>query len=528
MSRYDLRYVSRATSPDDSFAYVLRRDLSGGVNTRAYEEEIGENQATQLDNCDIVTPGQVSKRPGSVLIGNDLGSSSIVALHNYEIQGDTDQLLCYEDNDLNKSEEEGNWTQLKGDFAASQTDVGMINAKMSGISPDDIAIVQNDSDNAFAIKSDGTALDLGNTAGTGSDSPPITTVMAWYGNRVWCLKNDLLYFSASYSADYSSAFDTVSDVYRVPVGEERGIAPTRDTGMVIMGKHAIWGLAPSATPVATDQPQPLVTNYGVVSKKGWCMAGDDIFFFSTDGLRSLTRTIQDKLQAGVSYPISYTLKDSYDNISWEHIENLQMVYFDNKIIVAVPTGVATTDVWIYYPATQAMVVAKDLAIRSIAKYKVDGEERLYIGKYSDGVVHRFWYGYTDYGTTITNGSAINYEMITRAEDLGNPLAPKVGGEVEVTFESAGDYDVTVYASFDDSSWRELGTINLDVELVTFPVTFPVVFHDVNLAIGKFHLDRFGDWRKIQLKVSHNDTNDNKEISMLRYSITSYLQQYENE
>jgi len=196
----------------------------------------------------------------------------------------------------------------------------------------------------------------------------------------WILKNDQLFFSAAYSADYGGAFDTPTDVYRIPVGIERGIVSTRDTGMVIMGRDAIWGLAPSATPVATDKPEPLVTNHGVVSKKGFVNAGDDIYYFAQDGFRSLKRTVQDKLQGVVSYPISYQLKTETESINWSYIENLQMEYFDNKVFIVVPTGATTTTLWMYYPITNAFDTASGLAIRSMSKYKVAGEERLYIGK----------------------------------------------------------------------------------------------------------------------------------------------------
>jgi len=52
----------------------------------------------------------------------------------------------------------------------------------------------------------------------------------------------------------------------------------------------------------------LITNMGVVSKKGAVAYGDNIYFFAQDGFRELKRTIQDKLQIGITYPISYRLK----------------------------------------------------------------------------------------------------------------------------------------------------------------------------------------------------------------------------
>jgi hypothetical protein len=38
------------TIADDPVQYVLRRDLNGGMNTRQFEQVIGENQAVLLQN----------------------------------------------------------------------------------------------------------------------------------------------------------------------------------------------------------------------------------------------------------------------------------------------------------------------------------------------------------------------------------------------------------------------------------------------------------------------------------------------
>ena len=305
-----------------------------------------------------------------------------------------------------------------------------------------MALVKIENNNWFRIDSDGNAQDLGNTAGTGSDSPPDSDVGAWYANRVWVLKDDLFYFSDAYDSDYSSAFDTVSGSFRVPVGAERAVVPTRDTGMIIFGDRAVWGLAPSPTPVATDQPQPLITNWGAVSKKAVVNAGDDIFFFAQDGLRALKRTIQDKLQTGVSRPISYKIQTQFDEIDWAYIHRLSMTYFDNKIFITVPLSSSTYKTWIYYPATDSFsfkVTTTAYQARCWSVYKVNGEEQLFYGKSGDGDVYRGWYGYTDEGTTISNGSAATMTEEGREEDFQQPLVYKVGGEVEVEANTAGDF-----------------------------------------------------------------------------------------
>jgi hypothetical protein len=330
--------------PDDQRLVSIKRDISGGINTRMHASQLAPNQAEELTNIDIGTMGKRQKRKGSVLIGNDVGDNTVVALHDYQRQGYTDNLLMLENTTLWASEAEANWAEVKNDFTAN-ADVGIVAVKESGLTPDDVAMVNVGGSNWFRFHKASNDVwaeqDLGNTAGTGSDSPPASTVGAWYGNRFWVLKNDLLYFSNAYSADYSTAFDTVSDNFRIPVGEERGIIPTRTKGMIIMGKNAIWNLFPSATPVATDRPEPIVSTHGVVSKKGWCVSGDNIYYFAQDGFRELRRTATDDLQTGTTYPLSYLLKAEFEEISWTYISNLSIVAFDNKVLINVPTGETT-------------------------------------------------------------------------------------------------------------------------------------------------------------------------------------------
>lgn len=526
MAINEIRILGSLRTPDDAPLPIIRRDLSGGVNSRQHGSLIEENQATVLYNADIGTGGESSKRPGSVLIGNDVSNDSIIGLHNFIIQGATDQLLAYEDTTLWNWLGSGNLTSLKSDFTTS-TEVGMISAKESGLSPDDIVIIQNGVDNAFRLDYAGNFQDLGSTAGTGSDSPPKSTVMCWYGNRVWVLLNDLLYFSDAYSADYSTAFDTVSNSYRLPVGQERGLVSTRDTGIVVMGAEAIWGIAPSTTPAATDKPEPLITNHGVVSKKGWCQNGGDIYYFAQDGLRALKRTLQDKLQEN-ERPISYNLKDEYERISWAYIDRLSMKYFDNKIFINVPTGAATFDTWVYYTITKSFMIIQGWSPRCFEVYKIDGQEYLYYGKQGNGTIYQAWTGYTDEGTTTTNGTAISYQEEGRKEDMGQPLVKKNGGEVGIKAKSSGNYDVGVWASFDDAPYTLLGYINLLGTFINFPTTFPLVFTDATTIKEKFHLDSYGAWNTCRLKILHNATNSTNDITIYERSIVSYPENYETE
>lgn len=519
MTRFD---TERKGLQDDQYLSLLRRDLSGGQNTRQHGLLILENQAERLLNWDISIPGQRMVRLGSVRTADVQDSGvDVVELKNFEIQGATDQLLRVADGNLRKWTGSGNWSSAIRTGIVG-TDVSITVGKESGLSPDDIFIIQDGTTNAFRYDSSGNPQDLGNT----NTSPPITTVGAWYRNRFWFLKNDALYFSDAYDDDYSGAFDRTTNIFRIPVGEERCIAPIRDSGMVIGGSQSIWAFNPSATPTASDKPEPLLTSYGVVSKKGWVVYGDDFYFFSNDGFRSLKRTQLDKLQVGVSYPLSYTLKDDFDTIDWSRITTLSMNAFDNKIDISVPVTGNTYQVWTYYPATNAMTVNSGTSPLCWANYKVSGEEQCFYGR-DGGNVYRWRNGFTDEGTNTTDGTAINAIEIGRKEDFGQSLVKKDGGSIEIRAKSAGDVDIDVYAQFDDDGYNLLGSLNLTGNFITFPVTFPVSFGVSTLPTAKYHFRNYGKWRFAQFKLEITDAAT-AEIVVVETSATAFVEQYQEE
>jgi hypothetical protein len=528
MIPYKVQYVGQ----DDQRLTALRRDFSGGMNTRQHPSKIGENQAKEITNIDISTIGELNKRPGSVQIGATIGTDPIIQLHDYGRQNYTDQLIAVEDTSIWASESEGNFAELKDDLTAS-TDIGIVNIKMSGVTPDDVMIFQNNQDNPFMIRkaSDGnwTLTDLGSTAGTGSDSPPKSTVMGWYGNRLWVQKNDLLYWADAYASDYSTAFDTVTNSFRVPVGKEMFMAPTRDLGIIVGGQQAIWAIAPSVTPVATDKPQPIITDKGCVSKDAWALIGDDIYFFSQDGLRALKRTVQDKVQMGADYAISYLLKDEFEGLNWAYIDRLNMKYFDNKLFISCPTSSTTFKTWIYYPALNAFSVVDDWKPRCMTIHKISGEDRLYYGSFTTGKVFRGWFGYTDEGTTITNGDGFTSTFIGREEDFQQPFVYKNGGELEVeALVAGGNYEIDVYISKDGQSFNKLGILDLSSATApVLPIDLPFSLADTYIVREKFHLESLGRWKTIQVKIENEDKNT-ESIKSYGYSIVTFPEEYENE
>lgn len=520
MSSYkEIRYVSSIPTQDDPRLFVIRKDFSGGVNTRQHGSVIKENQATVLYNTDIGVPGETSKRKGLTLI-EDLGDNAGTGAFGFEPDGGTNELLVTEGTNLQGWTGSGTFTAHKTDFT-SGLQTTMIKAGESG--EGDVVLISNGTDNWFRMNQSHSFQDLGNTSGTGSDSPPKSTVATYYRNRVWILKSNLLYWSDAYPDDYSTAFDTVTNAYRIPVGTEKAVIGLRDIGLIVIGADQIWGINPSMTPAATDKPEKIL-DIGCVAGKTAIQVADDIFFLAPDGVRGVFRTQQDKLQLGQSFPLSYVLKDRFEAINWGQISKACAVWFDGKYFIALPVESSTynNEVWVYYPALGAWMVITGWNVGAWAKLKVNGEERLYYIDSNDGSVYRAWTGADDAGT------AVNLQIETRKEDFGQPLRYKTGGEVEVKAVSIGDYDVDVYAELDDGGYTLLGQLNLTGNAPTLPATLPFTLVNPNVVSQKFHLDNLGRFKTIRLKLQHNALNGSDIIKILETNIITFLEEYENE
>ena len=581
--------AKKYTTVDDPIQYIQRRDLSGGMNTRQFEQIIAENQAVLLENILLETAGSRTIRPGSTRIDSSYPASAGkgVGLFGFDPDGGTFELLAVQLTNLS------GWTG-SGAFSApykSDLTTGLqttiIKAGMSG--QNDIALISNGTDNVYSMYKDHSMYDLGDTA----QSPPKTAAMDYYGNRVWALKNNGAYFSDAYpggaalgtvttngttalvgvatnflldfaigslinvtgetvrtvasvtdnthltstvafststgsltynTRSYANAFDRVTNVFRVPVGYEMGVIGTRDQGLVFFGSDQIWKLLPSAIPNPTTDFPEKVLDMGCIAANTICQCADDVYFLAPDGVRGLFRTQLDKLQTGQSFPVSYVLQDQFNNLNFAGLVNACAIFFDNKYIISVPTGTSAynNECWIYYPGLKGWVVYEGWNIARFAKMVVSGQERLYGIDSVTGQVYRLLFGTSD------NGTAIAYNEITRAEDFGEPLKSKKGGEFKLK-AVGGNGTVVVSADADGVGWVQLGTLDLTpIISVTFPLSFPVTFGNASEVNGIWHLDNYGiiNFKRVKFKIFCNTLAAT--LTILENVATAFVEEYLSE
>lgn len=506
---------------DDQQLVEVRLDFSGGQNTRQRARLLSENQVEEASNYDISVPGQVIKDKGVTLI-NNLGTAAGSGLFGFEPDGFTFELLAAYTNNLSYWTSGTAFTAIGTAFTPGNI-TRMFKGGESG--EGDVAFVGNGVDPWYRIQGTNGVQSLGTTAGTGNDSPPISSVGCFFRNRVWVLKSNLGYFSDAFPADYSSAFDTVTNAFRFPVGKEMAIIPLRDLGLVFFGSDSVWGLNPSVVPdPATDKPE-IILDIGCIAGKTAVQVGDDILYLAKDGVRGLFRTQQDKVQTGQSFPLSYIIKDNVDSLNLAQIAKATAIFWDNKYLISVPVNGSSynNQVWIYYPATQSWRIRDGWNVGQFTTIRINGENRLYYINSNTSKIHRAFFGTDDDGTAITS------TLISREEDFKAPQQYKCGGELEIEVQTVSDTaTLSVYVSLDGAGYILLGVVNMSSGTSpSLPVSLPFTLGDTYTLTQKFHLDSLGRFRTLQVKLVDSITSSSDTI-LYGYSIRTYLEEYLNE
>ena len=292
---------------DDPYLTLVRRDISGGINDRQHGSEIKENQVTVLNNVELTIAGKSAKRSGSNLI-EDLGDTVGIGAIGFEPLDGSDELIVTHGQKIEgNTDPTGAFSEHKNDVTTNGAQTNILQVFKSG-GDGSVLWINNGTDDIIEMEQDHTCTDL---TDDGDDAPPKgSRAMTFFRGRPWILKDNYAYYGDAYSTDYTAAFNQATEVFHIPVGAtdnmHGAIIPIRDQGLVFLGTESIYALNPSMTPAATDKPAKLL-DIGCVAEKSAIQVGDDILFLAKDGIRGLFRTIQDKVQLGQSFPLSFPL-----------------------------------------------------------------------------------------------------------------------------------------------------------------------------------------------------------------------------
>lgn len=484
----------------DQDVIKLRRAVITGMNTEGHPALISDTQCVRLINADLSQLGRIKKRSGYVKAADNLGTDTFSALARFNPVSGIDVMLGANGSSIVYWDMGAFWSAPLID-SLTPTDYAKF------IIGNDKALFINGVDNAHLIDSDFSVTDLGDT----STSPPKGDVGCFFRDRYFVADDSILYYSDVIGAE----FDRTSNFFRVNPGDNDKITnliPFRNDELIIFKEHSIWMLKTYGSNISSWYLQPVnvkvddrSTTTGCVSKDAAVRAGDDIYFFAEDGVRSLRRNEQDKL-FGLEVPESDLIaSDWIELINWLKKDRIRAVVFRNRIIFSVCSEFSQTpDMWFVLhlqrdSSLNGWSVYRSISTANFVKAYQKGKEKLYFASGDSGQLFEMFNGISD------DGTGIEFEYISRLEDLGNlnfQANTKRAASLYIRGTSQNNSSLTVQIRFDENiAWETLGVINLSENIPSFPLTLPFNLNGKNVIAEKFNnLSDYGVWSNVQIRL----------------------------
>ena len=509
---------------------VRINDFSGGVNSYDLPSIIAANQGIVVQNASISRKGQLSKRTGQELFESDLSETAWTGLGIFNPDPNTQYILAASGVNIVRSDTTpASWSIVNSGSNLTP------NKNTEFLQANDLYFVLNGTDYTAAYN--GTTWDPGSSS---TASPPIATTAAWLRNYAFYAGNpthpDWVYFSNSLAPRTL----TSTDLFKVNTGDGQKIVRLESfklNELIIYKQKSIYDLdITGATPLTDWTLQPISRVIGCAALRSVVNLGNDHWFLSSEpfAVRSLVRTSYDRLMIDM---VSQPIQDIFDGtgervINKTVIDKACAIFFDNKYILAIPTGTSTVN---------NFVVIYDFIAK--AWYTIDGwypaawtvfDNNLYYADATDGrVLKCFGSYYSDVasGPRITPyretpATLIAFDYRSKNIDFDNPENFKQPDAIEVEFGSTGDYTASVYLEIDDRGWQSVGTVNLQSTSPTLPANLPIVLSSDGVVKKTFQIQKFNEFKKIKIRVVQNGVE--QQCQLRGYTIFSTVKKWRRE
>ena len=373
-----------------------------------------------------------------------------------------------------------------------------------------------------------------NQSGPYPSSPPSATTGSWLRNYLFLAgattETDFIYFSNN---ENPVVFDS-SDIIKVNTGDGQAIQHLeayRLNELIIYKEKSVFVLDITGdTPLVDWTVQPISTSVGAVAPRAVVSLGNDQWFLSSEpiAVRSLVRSEFDKILVD---KVSKPIQDIFDRegdlkINIQQIQKAAAVLFDDKYILALPTGTSTVN---------NTVLAFDFNVG--AWYIIEGwfpadwivfDKRLFYIDANDSRVIECFTGTSGdvgdatipgnsfFGTASTPSVGINYQYVSKNFDFDFPENSKILDAFVLEFGATGNFEAIVSISLDNSDFASIGSVSLSGDSRVLPQDLPFVLKTAGVARKTFQTQKFGRWKTMKFKVSQ--FKDGTTVSLNRVSL----------
>jgi len=509
--------------------------FEGGMNSNYNADTLEENQGASMYNVSLKRQGKLDKRTGQNLFNRDVGNTAWKGIGRFDPDKTTSYLLAASGVDIIYSlSTDTAWRRAN---AASPLTSGQ---STEFVQANKNLFIMNGFDRTVWFDGARWAQSSGWAAG----SPPVATTAAWLRNYLFMAgeptNTDWIYFSTNLEPT-KFVYDKI---VRINTGDGQAIQRLmayRLNELIVYKERSIFVLDitgnTSQTPPEGWITQPISTVIGTIAPKSVVSLGNDQWFLSSEpiAIRSLNRTEFDKILVN---RLSDPIQDIFDGtgplaINKTHISKAAAVLYDDKYILAIPTGTSTENntVVVYDFYSEAWYIITGWYPAEWQKF----DNRLfYIDAYDGRMLECFASGTSgDFrkGPMVTAGASIpsvgpEYYYISRDLDFDSPEQFKMPDALEVVFDPTGNYNATIMINMDNTGWQEVGTINLSGDGLTLPFTLPGKLFNSGVSRKTFQIQQYGEFKKAKVLVKH--TASSETVSLTRVTLFGRIKPWRRE
>ncbi len=450
---------------------TLQIDFSGGANERISPEQIGKNQYITSENIEL-RDNECRTRRGSFRLFPDVTGESFQGAGLFRrLSGSIppEQFLVVQNNKLKRIVHPDSRTEL-----ATPTILDEEFLFVQAI--DNMYMFRGENNDVF--KWDG---DPDSTVGfptvptlPGLVGMPGSDVAIYEYDRFWVVTEDDNLFISDL---LSEAFDP-NNSFLINKGKdgEKIIAlfPFPGGNLLVFKERSI-ALLQNANGDLTGLTLDFVDNeYGCISRDAVVAIGQDVWFLSSQGIMSVTLTVQQKHQL-IDVPISSNIPDTMDRINFLRAGNAQTTLFDNHVLFAVPIDNAEeNNAIIVYDLLKRTFLPLWTGhnVRRFIKSTVQNQDRLYYVNDLGGLVQLFSGIHKDFDHSnnrhlvMVKTSDSQYidmtSVLTGADEIATQATGRISLRIRITDDTA---DGNIFILFDDTTTNDYLRIYLESKLI---------------------------------------------------------------
>ena len=339
-----------------------------------------------------------------------------------------------------------------------------------------------------------------------SQTPSKPKLLTSHTNRLFCtsadtaIPSDTLYVSDILDGE---SWDIIGNAIRVGDGTGdpiTAIASWYSYNLLVFKERSVWVVEANPAVAVADWPIKLINNrVGCVAHKSVQQVGSDVFFLSSDGVRSLS-TIESGAQTDVSTPLSAPINDQFKHNTDGFQSKSCSAFYDKRYLISICSdGLEVPNRTYVYNTEQKSWSGfwtgwqpNDFAVTSFS-----GKTRLQFGDQT-GKIYT-WLNFIELDDEsesfyLDQTTPYETELVTRAYNFKEIFAPKTGYQVEFDMDNqlAQDQKVSFFFLKDMDGYEsqilqetgyELETEDLDDLTQTF---LGELASDIVVGNGKRH------------------------------------------